>query len=97
METPGGRILLQRPVRPMSVVMIGVLTKDQPQVPFVGDQHLVQALSAGAAHPALRDRVRPRRPDGVLMIRTAVAVNTPSNTVVNLASRSRIKNLRPSA
>lgn len=66
METPGGRILLQRPVRPMSVVMIGVLTKDQPQVPFVGDQHLVQALSAGAAHPALRDRVRPRRPDGRL-------------------------------
>ena len=50
----------------MSVVMIGVLTKDQPQVPFVGDQHLVQALSAGAAHPALRDRVRPRRPDGRL-------------------------------
>jgi hypothetical protein len=33
-------------------VMIGVLTKDQPQVPFAGDQHLVQALSAGAAHPA---------------------------------------------
>jgi len=66
METPGGRILRQRPVRPMSVVMIGVLTKDQPQVPFVGDQHLVQALSAGAAHPALRDRVRPRRPDGRL-------------------------------
>jgi len=66
METPGGRILRQRPVRPMSVVMIGVLTKDQPQVPFVGDQHLVQAVSAGAAHPALRDRVRPRRPDGRL-------------------------------
>ena len=76
METPGGRILLQRPVRPMSVVMIGVLTKDQPQVPFVGDQHLVQALSAGAAHPALRDRVPPRRRTGVLMIRTPVAVNT---------------------
>jgi hypothetical protein len=30
-------------------------------VPFVGDQHLVQALSAGAAHPALRDRVAPHR------------------------------------
>jgi hypothetical protein len=28
METPGGRILPQRPVRPMSVVMIGVLAED---------------------------------------------------------------------
>ena len=97
METPGGRILLQRPVRPMSVVMIGVLTKDQPQVPFVGDQHLVQALSAGAAHPALAIAFARGARTGVLMIRTPVAVNTPSNTVMNLASRSRIKNLRPSA
>jgi hypothetical protein len=97
METPGGRILLQRPVRPMSVVMIGVLTKDQSQVPFVGDQHLVQALSAGAAHPALRDRVRPRRPDGRLDDPHAGRGEHPSNTAVNLASRSRIKNLRPSA
>jgi hypothetical protein len=44
-----------------TLLMIGVLTKDQPQVPFVGDQHLVQALSAGAPHPALRDRVAPHR------------------------------------
>jgi len=61
METPGGRILLQRPVRTMSVVMIGVLAEDQPQVPFADDQHPVQALAAGAAHPALRDRVGARR------------------------------------
>jgi hypothetical protein len=66
METPGGRILPQRPVRPMLVVMIGVLTEDQPQVPFAGEQHPVQALAAGATHPALCDRVRPRRPDGRL-------------------------------
>ena len=61
METPGGRILLQRPVRTMSVVMIGVLAEDQPQVPFADDQHPVQALAAGAAHPALRDRVASHR------------------------------------
>ena len=95
---PAGGSCCRRPVRPMSVVMIGVLTKDQPQVPFVGDQHLVQALSAGAAHPALRDRVRPRRPDGRLDDPHAGrGEHPPSNTVVNLASRSRIKNLRPSA
>ena len=29
-RTPGGRVLLQRSVRPMRVVMIDVLVKDQP-------------------------------------------------------------------
>jgi len=37
MDAPGGRTLLQRPVRPMSVVMVGVLSQDQPQVPFAAD------------------------------------------------------------
>ena len=63
MRTPCRRALLQCPVRPMSVVMIGVLAEDQPQVPLAGDQHPVQALAAGTAYPALRDRIRPRRPD----------------------------------
>jgi hypothetical protein len=42
--------------------MAGVLAQDQAQVPLAGDQHPVQALAAGAADPALRDRVRARRP-----------------------------------
>jgi hypothetical protein len=55
-----GRVLLQRPVL---IVVVGVLGQDQPQVPFAGDQHPVQALAAGTAHPAFRDCVRTRRPD----------------------------------
>ena len=31
------------------------------------------------------------------MIRTPIAVNTASNAAVNFASRSRIKNFKPSA
>jgi hypothetical protein len=58
MRTPGRRVLLQRPMWPMSVVMIDVLIKDQPQVPLAGDQHPVQALAPGAGDPAFRDRVR---------------------------------------
>jgi hypothetical protein len=62
------RILVQRSVWPVGVVVIGVLTKDEPQMPFTGDQHPVQALAAGAADPALGDRIRARRqhrrPDG---------------------------------
>ena len=43
----GGRLFLRRPVRPMRIVVIGVLAEDQPQVPFASDQHPVQALAAG--------------------------------------------------
>ena len=59
----GGRILVQRPLRPMRVVVIGVLIEDQPQMPLPGDQHPVQALAAGAGDPAFGDSVRARRPD----------------------------------
>ena len=53
MRTTGRRILLQRPVRTVDVVMVGVLADDQPQVPLAGDQHPVQALAAGTAHPSV--------------------------------------------
>jgi hypothetical protein len=66
MCAPCGRVLLQRLVRPMAVVMIGVLAEDQPQVPLAGDQHPVQALAAGAGNPPFGDRVRTRRLDGRL-------------------------------
>ena len=50
-------------MRAINVIVLDVLTQDQPQVPLAGDQHPVQALAAGAGNPALRDRVRPRRLD----------------------------------
>ena len=55
--------LLQLLMRPMRVVVIYVLAEDRLEMPLAGDQHPVQALAASAAHPALRDRVRPRRLD----------------------------------
>ena len=57
----GGRVLVQRPVRPMGVVMVGVLAEDQLQVPFAGDQHPVQALAAGTGDPAFGYSIRARR------------------------------------
>jgi hypothetical protein len=50
-------------MRPMNVIVLDVLTQDQPQVPLAGDQHPVQALALGTGNPPLRDRVRPRRLD----------------------------------
>jgi hypothetical protein len=66
MPVPCGRILPQGPVRPVRVVVIDVLAKNQPQVPFTGDQHPVQALAAGTADPAFGDRIRPGRLDKCL-------------------------------
>jgi hypothetical protein len=34
--TLGGRPLAERPVRAMNVIVLGVLTQDQPQVPLAG-------------------------------------------------------------
>jgi hypothetical protein len=45
------RVLLQCPVRPVRIVVVGVFAQDQPQVPLAGDQHPVQALAAGAGDP----------------------------------------------
>ena len=95
--SPGRRILLQRPVRPVGVVVIGVLAGDEPQMAFTSDQHPVQAFAAGAADPAFGDRVRRGACTGVLMMRTPTAANTASKAAVNLASRSRMRNLRVAA
>ena len=94
---PSRRGLLQRPVRPVEAVMAGVLLQDQSQVRFAGDQRRVQALAAGAGDPAFRDRVRRGARAGVVMIWIRAAASTPSNAAVNAASRSRIKNFKPSA
>jgi hypothetical protein len=63
MVAPSGRALAERPVRAMTVIVLDVLTQDQPQVPLAGYQHPVQALAPGAGNPPLRDRVRTRHPD----------------------------------
>ena len=54
--------LMQRPMRPVRVVMTGVLAEYQPQVPLAGDQHPVQALTAGAGDPAFRRSRSPETP-----------------------------------
>ena len=61
MRAPGGRALLQRPVRPVCVVVIDVPAENEPEMPFARDQHPVQALTPGAGDPPLGDRVRARR------------------------------------
>ena len=84
-------------MRPVRIVVIGVLAEDQAQVPFAGDQYPVQAL-AGAL-PTQRSAIAFARGarTGDLMIRRPAAANTASNAAVNLASRSRIRNFTPSA
>ena len=82
---------------PVGVVVIRVLTKDGPQMPVTGDQDPVQALAAGAAGPASAIAFARGACTGVRTVRTAMALNTAPDAVVNLVSRSRIKNVRSAA
>ena len=49
-------------VRPMPVVMDDVLAQGGEEMSFAVNEALVQTLPARGANPALRERVRPRRP-----------------------------------
>jgi hypothetical protein len=50
-------------VRPVGVVVIGVLGQDMTQMPLPDNQHPVGALPACTADPSSGDRVRPRCPE----------------------------------
>ena len=70
-----GRSLLAGLMRPVPVVMVGVLDEDRPEVPFAVDQHPVGALGSCGAYPSLGIAVGPhrqRRP--IQMIGTDVCV-----------------------
>jgi hypothetical protein len=84
-----GRVLLQYPVRSMAAVMIDVLAQDQPQVPFAGDQHPVQALAAALAIQRSAIAFARGARTGVLMIRTAIAVNTAPDAA-SIVKRTRV-------
>ena len=60
----GGRVLIKRSVWAVGVVVLDELLQHYGEVAGSGDQEVVEALAAQRADPALRDRVRPRRPHG---------------------------------
>jgi hypothetical protein len=90
---PGRRRLVQRTVRPVGVVVIGVLAEDQPQVPCAG----VRSRQARRARAIQRSATVFARGawTGVVMTRIAAAASAASNAAVNVASR--IKNVTLSA
>ena len=77
----------------MSVVMPDEFDQDALQLTPVEDQETVEALSADGPDEPLGEGVGARRPDGVRRIRMPSEPNTSSKPVVNLSSRSRMRNL----
>lgn len=61
-----GRRKVQAPMRPGPVVMTGVRPEDALQVAWTEEEDVIEALSPDRADPTLRERVRPRRPNGCL-------------------------------
>lgn len=58
---PVGWPLLAGLMQPVPVVVAGVLTEDRPQVPFIVDEHPVDALGSCGAYPSFGVTVRPWR------------------------------------
>jgi hypothetical protein len=54
---------VQRPVRPVLIVMGLVLAQDLPQVGLVPDEGAVEELASASADPAFGYHVHPGRPD----------------------------------
>jgi hypothetical protein len=84
--------VLERSVRPMSVVVLGVLLQHYCEVARSGDQQVVEAFAAKGADEAFGDRVRSWCPDWGAEERMLAPSKTGSKAAVNFASRSRIKN-----
>jgi hypothetical protein len=57
------RLLMQRPVRTVRVVVLDVFLEHLRQVSWPSDQHVVEAFAAQRADEALGDRVRTWCPD----------------------------------
>jgi Helix-hairpin-helix containing domain/AAA domain len=92
-----GRLLMQRSVGAMSVVVLDVLLQHQCEVAWSGDQHVVEACAAQGADKALGDRGRRGARTGVRRMAMSAPAKTAAKTGMNLASRSRIKNRNCSA
>ena len=92
-----GRLLRQRPVRAMSVVVLDVLLQHQCQVAWSGDQQVVEAFAAQGADEALGDGVRPRCPDWGADDADVGAGEDRVEGGVDLLSRSRMRNRNCSA
>jgi hypothetical protein len=84
-------------VRAVLVVMLDVAPQDANELLAADDQQLVEALPADRADPAFGVCVRAWRLHGRQMTWLPVECQTPSNTLVNLASWSRINNFHAAA
>ena len=80
-------------MRPMAVVVVDVLCKDDFELTPVEDQHPVETLAADGTDEAFGKSVGSGGRIGVRMVRIRSERNTSSKSVVNLASRFQTKNL----
>jgi hypothetical protein len=84
-------------VRTVLVVVLDVDVQDASKVPAADDQAMVKALLADGPDPTLGDGVGVGRPNRRADDLGTVERQTSSNALVNLVSRSRIRNLNAAA
>ena len=92
-----GRALVQRSVRAVGVEVLDILAQDDVEVAWSGDQDVIEAFPAQRADDRSPIAFARGAWGGVRMIRMSAPAKTASNAVVNLLSRSRIRNRNRSA
>jgi hypothetical protein len=85
--------LTQGPVRPVAVVVGHVLGQDVFEISTAEDEHPVEALTTNRPDEPLGECIDPRCSDRYADDPDASALKTSSKLEVNLASRSRMRNL----
>jgi hypothetical protein len=94
---PARRAQAPAPVRPMPVVMRGILAGDQPQMPRTSDEHPAGDFRPDVPHPPFRGGVRPWASRRDRHASIPAPERTAPDASVNWPARSPINNLhRPS-
>ena len=100
------RLLTERPVRAMGVVVLEVLLQHCREVARSGDQEVIEAFAAQRSDEALGDRVRARCPDGAADDAAAgvgsacrsracrMSATTPSATTCSPVTRASVSSPR---
>jgi hypothetical protein len=81
-----GRVLSESQVRSIFVIVANVLSYEEPEMPLIEDDYMVQQVSPTTADPPLRNSVLPGTAKGCLCGRLPMSLAAETTSFPNLES-----------